>query len=88
MGFQVLMQTNFTNPAVVYDSDAPAQPATGIDWSNIFTSVVNPVIQVEANGVPLYKTGDWYTPQGQWWLLGLGAVMLIGIATIAAKVSK
>lgn len=89
LNLKVIGQTNFSDPSVWYDPSAPQVPSSGFDIKTIAMDVIKPVIQIQNDdGTVFWKTGEFYSPQGKWWLMGLGIVALIGIAAIAAKISS
>lgn len=88
---KVLLQTNFFNPIEVYDTNAPQVASTGPSFRQKMIEFLKPVIQVTSDDgrTVIYKSGDFYSPTGQWWIAGAAAALLVGIALIAgAKSSK
>jgi hypothetical protein len=70
---QLVLQTAFTPPGVVYDSDVPS---TGQGW---IQSIVNPVVAVQQSGVTLYSTGSFYPDNStENILLAMGILFGIG----------
>jgi hypothetical protein len=87
MGVQVWMQTNFTDPMMVHDTDAPASPDS--KWKALAMDVLKPVVQVRLDsGTTLYKSGEFYEAQGKYFLWGFAAVAIVGIAAIMAKITS
>ena len=77
---KILAQTNFFKPVTVYDSDVKSVPSSGNAFTDWLVKVIKPVVQVEAGGYTLYKTGEWYEPTGRPYLIGGIALALAGLA--------
>ncbi len=88
LGLKIVGQTNFGKPSVWYDVDNPV-PEEPSRWRAMVSDIVKPVVQIQtADGRVIYKTGEFYSPTGQYWLMGFGIVALIAVVAVASKVSN
>jgi len=74
---KVMIQTIFTPPLNVYDTNSPNQEPSDGGIGRLLLKFLNPVVAVtDDNGNALYQTNSFYTPIGMYGLMGAG--LLIG----------
>lgn len=55
---QILLQTRYNAPKIVYDSEVPVEPGPGaFDFAKSF---LQPVIQVKQGNLTVYSSGAFY----------------------------